>query len=94
VIKLPKKKVQKHWGDVPPTWFNVMTVILVIIAFGFLAWTVVCIAGCANSSMVEYAKYKNPGCDVIKVTEKRCGTEIVLQCPLARFETICLSENR
>ncbi len=93
MIKYPKsKKPIKYLSDSPPKWFNVMTVILVAIAFIFLAWTIVSIAGCANQ-MVEYAKYKNPGCEVVKVTEKSCGTEVVLQCPFSRFETVCYSRH-
>jgi hypothetical protein len=93
VIKFPKKKKAKiYFGDVPPKWFNVMTVILVLIAFVFLAWSVVSIVGCANT-MVDYAKAKNPGCNVLKVSEKACGTEVILKCPYGRFETICLSKH-
>lgn len=83
----------KYLGDTPPMWFNVMTVILAVIVFALFLWTVVTISGC-GSPMVDFAKARNPGCDVIKVTEKACGTEIVLQCPFSRFETVCYSEQK
>jgi len=93
VIKLPKKKrSMKYLGDTPPMWFNVMTVILAVIVFALFLWTVVTIAGC-GSPMVDYAKAKNPDCAVVKVSEKPCGTEVILQCPFSRFETVCYSKR-
>lgn len=92
--KLPqKKKPLKYLGDTPPMWFNIMTVALAIIVFVIFTWTVVTIAGC-GSPIVDLAKAKNPDCAVVKVSEKPCGTEVILQCPFSRFETVCYSKQK
>lgn len=93
MIKLPKKKrSMKYLGDTPPMWFNVMTVILAVIVFALFIWTIFAISGC-GSPMVDYAKAKNPDCAVVKVSEEPCGTEVILQCPFSRFETVCYSKR-
>jgi hypothetical protein len=93
MIKLPKKKMSKYLSDTPPKWFNIMTIVLVVIVFVIFGWTLLNIVGC-GSPMVDFAKAKNPGCDVVKVTEKACGTEVILQCPFSRFETVCYSKRK
>jgi hypothetical protein len=84
------------YGDIPPKWFNVLTIVLVSIVFILAAWTIFSMFGCSNSNkMLDYVKFKNPECKVLKVTEKPCGTEVILQCPYyEEFKTICLTEHK